>query len=218
MKRKQVLYTILAVALVVAIGGGYSYWYQAQYFIKTEDSRIAGDIYRVMPRISAKLASLSIAEGDTVLSDQIVGQQDSTNLAASSLDQASLRSPIEGTVIKTMARAGEVVSPGQTVAMIVNKNKLYVSANIEEGDLNRVKPGQIVKITVDSFPGVTLNGKVAEIGEATASTFALLPATNTSGNFTKVTQRIPIKISIDDRQGLALAPGMSAAIKIHLKG
>lgn len=218
MKRKQVLYTILTVALIAAIGGGYSYWYQAHYFIKTEDSRITGDIYRVMPRISAKLTSLAIAEGDTVLSDQIVGQQDNTNLATSSLDQAALRAPINGTVIKTMARAGEVVSPGQTIAMIVDKNKLYISANIEEVDINRVKVGQAVDFTVDTFPGSTLSGKVTEIGEATASTFSLLPATNTSGNFTKVTQRIPIKISIEDNQGLAIAPGMSTTIKIHLKG
>ncbi|MNW16514.1 Multidrug export protein EmrA [compost metagenome] len=71
---------------------------------------------------------------------------------------------------------------------------------------------------MDTFSGNTLVGKVKEIGEATAATFSLLPATNTSGNFTKVTQRIPIKISIDDQQGLALAPGMSTTIKIHLKG
>lgn len=218
MKRKQVLYAILAVAIIVAGGGGYWFWYQSHYFIKSEDSRVAGDIYRVMPRISAKMTALQVEEGDTVLADQIVAQQDSTNLATSVLDQAAMRSPISGTVIKTMAKAGEVVSPGQTVAMVVDKSKLYLNANIEEGDINRVKVGQPVEFTVDTFPGHTLIGKVKEIGEATASTFSLLPATNTSGNFTKVTQRVPIKISIDDQQGLSLAPGMSTVIKIHLKG
>ncbi|MFD0678923.1 MULTISPECIES: HlyD family efflux transporter periplasmic adaptor subunit [unclassified Paenibacillus] len=218
MKRKPVLYLILGVALLGAIGGGYSFWYQSHYYIKSEDSRIAGDIYRVMPRISAKMTSLQVAEGDTVISDQIVGQQDNTNLSTSLLDQAALRSPISGTVIKTMAKAGEVVSPGQTIAMVVNKKDLYITANIEEGDIHRVSVGQTVEFTVDTFSGSTLVGKVKEIGEATAATFSLLPATNTSGNFTKVTQRIPIKISIDDQQGLALAPGMSTTIKIHLKG
>ncbi|MDF2962642.1 MAG: HlyD family secretion protein [Paenibacillus sp.] len=218
MKRKQVLYLILAVAILGAAGGGYSYWYQAHYFVKSEDSRITGDIYRIMPRISGKMTSLQVAEGDTVLSDQIVGQQDSTNLSTSLLDQAALRSPISGTIIKTMAKAGEVISPGQTVAMVVNKKELYISANIEEGDIHRVQVGQTVEFTVDTFSGMTLAGKVKEIGEATASTFSLLPATNTSGNFTKITQRIPIKISIDDQQGLDLAPGMSTTIKIHLKG
>jgi multidrug resistance efflux pump len=217
-KRKQVLYLILAVALLGALGGGYSYWYQAHYFIKSEDSRITGDIYRVMPRISGKMTSLQVSEGDTVLSDQIIGQQDSTNLSTSLLDQAALRSPISGTVIKTMSKAGEVVSPGQTIAMVVNKKELYISANIEEGEVHRVQVGQTVEFTADTFSGVTLTGKVKEIGQATASTFSLLPATNTSGNFSKVTQRIPVKISIDDQQGLALAPGMSTTIKIHLKG
>lgn len=218
MKRKQVLYSILAIAIVLAAGGGYWFWYESHYFIKSEDSRVAGDIYRVMPRISAKMTALQVEEGDTVLADQIVAQQDSTNLATSVLDQAALRSPITGTVIKTMAKAGEVVSPGQTVAMVVDKKHLYLNANIEEGDINRVKVDQPVEFTVDTFPGVTLMGKVQEIGEATAATFSLLPATNTSGNFTKVTQRVPIKISIDDQQGLALSPGMSTVIKIHLKG
>ncbi|NOU96546.1 HlyD family efflux transporter periplasmic adaptor subunit [Paenibacillus sp. LMG 31456] len=218
MKKKPVLYLILGIALLAAIGGGYSFWYQGHYFIKSEDSRITGDIYRVMPRISAKMTSLQVAEGDTVISDQIVGQQDNTNLSTSLLDQAALRSPISGTVIKTMAKAGEVVSPGQTIAMVVNKKDLYISANIEEGDIHRVSVGQTVEFTVDTFSGSTLVGKVKEIGEATAATFSLLPATNTSGNFTKVTQRIPIKISIDDQQGLPLAPGMSTTIKIHLKG
>jgi multidrug resistance efflux pump len=218
MKKKQVLYLILAVVLLAGLGGGYSFWYQSHYYITTEDSRIAGDIYRVMPRIPGKMTTLQVSEGDRVLADQVVGQQDSTNLSTSVLDQASLRSPIDGTVLKTMAKAGEVVSPGQTVALIVNKNDLYVSANIEEGDLHRVKVGQTVEFTMDTYSGVTLYGKVKEIGEATASTFSLLPATNTSGNFTKITQRIPIKISIDDHQGSDLSPGLSTKIKIHLKG
>jgi multidrug resistance efflux pump len=218
MKRKQVLYLILAVAILGGLGGGYSYWYQGHYFIKTEDARIAGDVYRVMPRIAGKMTSLQVSEGDTVLSDQVVGQQDSTNLPTGNLDQATLRSPISGTVIKTLAKSGEVVSPGQTIAMVVNKKELYISVNIEEGDIHRVQAGQTVEFTVDTFPGVTLLGKVKEIGEATASTFSLLPATNTSGNFSKITQRIPIKISIDDQQGLRLSPGESAVVKIHLKG
>ncbi|UQZ82711.1 putative multidrug resistance protein EmrK [Paenibacillus konkukensis] len=134
------------------------------------------------------------------------------------LDQAALRSPIDGTVIKTMAKTGEVVSPGTTVAMIVDKTKLYVSANIEEGDLNRLKLGQTVDFTVDTFPGNTLHGKLMEIGEATASAVSLAPASGSSGNFTKVTQRIPIKISIDDQAGLAIIPGMNTTIKIRLKG
>jgi len=171
-----------------------------------------------MPRISGKIISLPMSEGDTVVKDQIVGQQDISNLATSSLDNATLRSPISGTVIKTLAKEGEVASPGQPVAMIVDMNQLYVSTNIEETEINRIRIGETVEFSVDTFPEYTFLGKVMEIGEATNSTFSLLPAMSTSGNFTKVTQRIPVKISIEDDQGVPLSPGMSSVIKIHVKG
>lgn len=218
MKRKVMLYVILTALVIVGGGIGGYFWYEGQNFLSTDDSRLAGDIYKVMPRITGKVTSLQVNEGDHVLADQIIGQQDNNNLPTSSLDQAALRSPIEGTVIKTLVKAGEVSSPGQTVAMVVDTNKLYVSANVEETQIHKVKEGEAVEISLDNFPGKVLLGKVKEISKATASTFSLLPSTNTSGNFTKVTQRIPIKISIDDNQGLDLSPGISTSIKIHLKG
>lgn len=218
MDRKTVLKVIIGAAVVVGGAGGGYFWYQGSNYISTEDARLAGDIYKVMPRITGKVTSLQIQEGDHVLSDQLIGQQDSNNLPTSSLDQAALRSPIEGTIIKTLVKEGEVASPGQTVAMVVDLEQLYVSANIEETDIHKVQVGQKVEIRVDTYSGTVLSGTVAEIGKATASTFSLLPATNTSGNFTKVTQRIPVKIAIEDQRGLDLAPGMSAVIKIHLKG
>ncbi|TVY05666.1 HlyD family efflux transporter periplasmic adaptor subunit [Paenibacillus cremeus] len=217
MKRKALLYVILTALVVVGGGIGGYFWYEGQNYISTDDARLAGDIYKVMPRITGKVTSLGVNEGDHVLADQIIGTQDNNNLPTSSLDQATLRSPIDGTVIKTMVKAGEVSSPGQTVAMVVDTNKLYVSANIEETEINKIHEGQAVEFHLDGFSGKVLTGKVQEISKATASTFSLLPSTNTSGNFTKVTQRVPIKISIDDHQNLDLSPGISATIKIHLK-
>jgi multidrug resistance efflux pump len=218
MKRKIILYVILLVMVLSGAGIGGYYWYENAYFVSTDDARVAGDIYRVMPRIAGKINSLNVKIGDTVVADQIIGQQDITNLPNSLLDQATLRAPISGTVIQTSAKVGEVVSPGQAVAMIVDKSKLYVSADIEETKITKVKIGQPVDITLDTYPGRTFNGKVFEIGEAAASTFSLLPTTSTSGSFTKVTQRITVKISIDDQQGLNLAPGMNAIVKVHIKG
>ncbi|GAB7386646.1 efflux RND transporter periplasmic adaptor subunit [Bacillaceae bacterium] len=220
MSGKRVLYLILILILIIPVGGGtgYHYWYKYTHYVETEDARIAGDIYRVIPRIPGKITSLQMSEGDKVVANQIVGELDNSNLTADLLEHALLRAPINGTVIKVMAKEGEVVSPGQPVAMIVNKDALYISANIEETDLQKIRIGQKVEFTVDAFPGYTLTGKVSEIGEATASTFSLLPDVNTSGTFTKITQRIPIKVTIDHQQGLHLSPGMSAVIKIHVKG
>lgn len=218
MKNKATLYIILVVMVLVCGGVGGYYWYQGANYISTEDARLTGDIYRVMPKMSGKLMQLNIEEGDAVIADQPVGQIDSSNLATNLLDNAVLRAPISGKVIKTQAKAGEIVAAGQPIAMIVDKNSLYLSANIEETNLNRLHIGETVDITVDAFPGAKFQGKLYEIGEATNSTFSLLPATSTSGNFTKVTQRIPVKISIDSTNGIELSPGMSAVIKIHVKG
>ncbi|AFQ43803.1 MULTISPECIES: HlyD family efflux transporter periplasmic adaptor subunit [Desulfosporosinus] len=218
MKRKIVLYVILALMVVAGGGIGYYYWYEGSHYVSTEDARIDGDTYRVMPRISGKLLSLQIKQGDTVVADQIVGQQDTNNLATGLLDNASLRAPITGTVTKTLAREGEVLSPGQPIALVVDKSNLYISANIEETYISRLQSGETAEFTVDSFPGHTLTGKIIEIGEGTVSSFSLMPSLSSSGNFTKVTQRIPIKLSIDDQQGLSLSPGMNVVLKIQAKG
>ena len=152
MNRKGILYAIVTAAVIVGGAIGATSEYEGQNYISTEDARLAGDIYKVMPRITGKVTSLTVKEGEQVLADQIIGQQDTNNLPTSNLDQAVLRSPIDGTVIKTLIKAGEIASPGQTVAMVVNKEQLYVSANIEETDIHKVREGQTVDIRVDTFP------------------------------------------------------------------
>lgn len=214
MKKKLILYVILTVSLLVGLGGGSYYWYQVNYFIQTEDARVAGDMYRIIPRLTGKLHSLQVAEGQDVMQNQIVGQQDFVNLSASLLDQAVLRTSTNGTVVKINAKPGEVVSAGQTVATVVNKQNLYITANIKENDIHRVFIGQDAEFTIDAFPGVKFTGKVKEIGEATAAAFS--STASASGNFTKVTQIFAVKISIDDQQELNIIPGMSSVVKVHL--
>jgi len=217
MKRKLVLYIILLLLVGGGGGIGYYYWYQGANYVTTQDARVSGDIYRVMPKLTGKLTSLDVKEGDTVIADQAVGQQDTANLAANMLENSVLRAPITGTVIKTQAKVGEVVSTGQTVALVIDESQLYISANLEETEIGRVKLGQKVEIKVDAYPGKTLIGHLSEIGQATNSMFSLMPAVNTSGNFTKVTQRIPVKIAVDDTAGIQLSAGLNAEIKVHVK-
>ena len=218
MKNKKVLYMILALFVLTAGGIGGYFWYQGQHYVTTEDARINGDMYRVMPRISGKLTTLDVQDGDFVNKNSIVGKQETKNLSASMLEHATLRAPISGIVVKTLAKEGEVLAPGQPVAMIVDPNNLYVSANIEENNLNKVKVGQKVDITVDALPSVKLTGTVRKIGNATNSMLSALPAINTSGNFTKVTQRIPIEIELDEEaKSYDLFPGLNVVIRIHIK-
>jgi membrane fusion protein (multidrug efflux system) len=131
-----------------------------------------------------------------------------------------IASPVSGVVAKKWVSPGEIVQPGQAILTLYDLSDIWITANFEETKLAKIGLGDRVRISVDAYPGREFSGKVLLIGAAAASQFSLIPANNASGNFTKVTQRVPVKISID-RQGLeagsggaSLLPGMSAVAKI----
>ncbi|BAF60966.1 hypothetical protein PTH_2785 [Pelotomaculum thermopropionicum SI] len=222
MKNKALIYTVLALMVLTLAGVTFYYWYQSVHYVKTEDARVDGTIVKVSPQVSGRISEMSVAEGDAVKEGQIIARQvDFTSTpsvnAGANPELFVVRSPISGTVIKKIGNVGEVGVPGQPIVMVADLNSLYITANIEETDLYKVKVGQKVDFTIDSVPGVKFEGKVVSIGEATTSTFSLLPAQNTSGNFTKVVQRIPVKIGIKSYQGRRLLPGMNAVVRIYVK-
>lgn len=136
------------------------------------------------------------------------------------LRNTKLFAPADGVIAKRWLLPGDVVQPSQSVFTLTMSKNLWVIAFLEETNIAAVKPGQDVKFTIDAFPDVNFSGKVFLVSSSTASVFSLIPANNASGNFTKVTQRIPIKISIDrsdsktDIASFNILPGMSAVIKI----
>lgn len=142
---------------------------------------------------------------------------------ASQLDNTKLMSPINGVVAKRWLLPGDVVQPGQSVYTVTNNHKLWVAVYLEETKIYGVYLGQPVDFSIDAFPGVTFTGKVYTIGSNTASQFSLIPPNNASGNFTKVTQRIPVKVSIegtDNQNKLSsynIIAGMSVVVKIIKK-
>ena len=209
--------SVLAVMLVVlGIIGAY-YWYQGNFFVATEDAKVAGDIVKVSPQMTGKLLDLDVEEGQSLEKDQIIGRQEMGSLADANLEQSVIRSPISGFVLKKQVTPGELVSTGQTLIMMVDPDKLYISANIEETNLAELKIGQKVEITVDEFSGQKMYGRVASIGKASNSAFSLLSGA-TSGTFTKVVQRVPVKIVFEKNQnhdGLLL--GTNATVKIHIR-
>ncbi len=131
------------------------------------------------------------------------------------LDDRTIRSPIAGVVDKTFVNVGEYVTPGQRLALIHNPEKIWVEANIKETELRNLTIGQTVAVTVDAYPDTAFTGRIIKIGNATTSEFALLPSPNPSGNFTKITQRFPVRIAIAQR-GRMLRPGMMVEIDIDL--
>lgn len=217
MNRRIVLMTLLVLFVISGGGLGYFYYYQGTHFIKTEDARISGDQYKVMPQISGEITRFDVEEGDLLGKDEAVAEQDVTNVDPSMISRSVVRAPIDGTVIKLLSKEQEVVSAGQPVALMMNMDELYVTANIEETEIRKVQVGQNVDITIDALGDAPIVGKVRKIGAASNSTFSLIPAVNTSGNFNKVTQRIPIEIAIAKPEKMELLPGTNVVIKIHIK-
>jgi membrane fusion protein (multidrug efflux system) len=132
------------------------------------------------------------------------------------LDHTTVSSPIDGVVAKKVANIGEVIKPGQTIAVIVDLNDLWVQANLEETKLEHVRLGQTVDLKVDAYPGTKFTGRVVNIGAAATSEFALIPENRSAGNFTKVTQRIPIKIQVMN-PAYQLRPGMMVVVGIDIR-
>jgi len=128
--------------------------------------------------------------------------------------------PMHGVVAKRWHTAGDVVREGQTVLSLIDLSDIWVSANIEETKLPSIRTGDLVEISIDAYPHLEFQGQVMVIGAAAASQFALIPSNNGSGNFTKVTQRVPLKISLtssENRAELYLRPGMSVKVKIRAR-
>lgn len=133
------------------------------------------------------------------------------------LADRTIRSPIDGVVDRVFARAGEYARPGQRLAIVHDPKRVWIEANVKETQIRKLAAGQPVEVRVDAYPGKVLRGRVRSIGSATTGSFALLPSPNPSGNFTKITQRIPVRIDVE-RSGERLAPGMMVEVRIDVRG
>jgi membrane fusion protein (multidrug efflux system) len=137
-------------------------------------------------------------------------------LAKTNLGYTRIIAPVDGMVGERGVRVGQYLRPGTQVISVVPLDNVWVIANYKETQLTRVAIGQKAEITVDTFPGTVVTGRVDSIAPASGSQFSLLPPDNATGNFTKVVQRIPVKIVLDPGSPLAgrLRPGMSAVVTI----
>jgi membrane fusion protein (multidrug efflux system) len=136
------------------------------------------------------------------------------------LADMALASPIDGIVAKRWLLEGDVAAPGQPILTIYRADLVWVTVNLEETKVGRIRLGDPVEISVDTYKGRKFSGKVGLIQHYTASQFSLIPPNNASGNFTKVTQRVPVKVFLDDvtpaaQAAYPLRPGMSVEIKIR---
>lgn len=140
--------------------------------------------------------------------DAQIGQQ-GINLA-----DRQVKSPINGIVDEKFVQPGEYVIPGQRLFTIHDPKGVWIDADIKETKLSDLKAGQPVEIAVDAYPDRHFSGRIDRIGNAATSEFALLPSPNPSGNFTKVTQRVPVRIAVDQPDDNPLRPGMMVEVDI----
>lgn len=132
------------------------------------------------------------------------------------VDDRTIKSPVPGVIDRTFVLPGEYVAAGQRILLLHNPGEVWVEVNIKETEVGRLKLGQKVHVSVDAYPNDRFTGKVARIGSATTARFALIPTPNPSGNFTKITQRFPVKIDMVDMPK-PLTPGMMVEVEIDVR-
>lgn len=133
------------------------------------------------------------------------------------VEDRALKSPVTGVIDMTFADAGEYALPGQRLLMVHDTEKIWIDANIKETEIRHLRLGMIAEVTIDAYPDEVFYGEIIRVGNAATSQFALLPNPNPSGNFTKITQRLPIRIAIE-QDNMRLRPGMMAEVKIGIDG
>lgn len=206
--RLILLNTLLILVIVAAGIGGYYYYFQQANYVKTDDARVEGDLVPVTAEVPGRLKSWKGEEGTTFKKGDVIGK-----IQTADGQSLEMKAPADGTLVQSKVQKGQMVTPGQPMGTLVDLEQLYIVANIEETDYKDVKESSTVKIQVDGAPENTIEGKVKQRGAATASTFSLLPQQNASGDYTKVVQRIPVRISMDSYPD-SLVPGMNATVRI----
>jgi membrane fusion protein, multidrug efflux system len=165
-------------------------------------------------QLEVSKAQVEVAEAAIASSEAQIG------IFLAQLKNTKLYAPMDGTVSKRWLLPGDIAQPGQSILNISNNNNFWVTIYLEETKIHGIHMNQRATYTIDAYPNTVFNGHIISIGTSTASQFALIPANNASGNFTKVTQRIPLKISIDatnDKSPInsySFFTGMSVVVKI----
>lgn len=214
---------LLRINQSLAAGGALSQ--EALYKTQSEYNKALANVSINQANLLAAEAAMADAEAkrDLVTKTSAASYQTQIKLAQAAYDLADLnyqncfiKAPIGGKVVRVTEKAGENVSAGQTILTICNLDATWIVANIDEKSIGRIKPGQKVTVKIDGYPGQVFNGRVDSIAGATKSVFSVISTESTSGNYTKVSQYIPVKITVN-HAGQLLRSGMSATVKIQVK-
>ncbi len=212
MRRSVIIPAIILAIFLIAGVGGYLV-YNSYNFYSTDDAQVTGSLVNIVPPISGTLTDLSVEVGSQVSARQIIGTVQPTG----PLPVQHLIAPMDGVIVQAPSVVGQLVSTTTTVVQEVDPNTVKVTAYVDESAIKNITMGQAVDVHVDAYNS-TISGHVTQIVGATAGQFSLLPTSDSSsGNYTKVSQRIPVYVQIDSSTGGSLLPGMSVEVTIHLR-
>ncbi|MCX8487241.1 MAG: HlyD family secretion protein, partial [Crocinitomicaceae bacterium] len=133
------------------------------------------------------------------------------------LEYTKIKAPCDGLVSKRSVDDGQFITTGSPVCSEIDNQHLWITANFKETQVNRLRPGQAVEVSIDAYPSLHLTGKVESFIGATGAKFSLLPPDNSTGNFVKIVQRVPVRISLNSlskKQTGLLFPGLSAFVSV----
>lgn len=208
-KHKKFWIILLFVLVIGGCSGAFYYFSAGANTLKTDNARVTAKMYTVTGTSASRLMEWDVAKGDFVVKNEVLGRQET---------MPDIVSPIDGTVVKCDAIAGQTASPTTQLAVIADTDDMYIGVNIEETEIAKVAVGQKVDVTIDAYHGKVFHGKVTEIDSATQTYFTNgLTSFSTSGDYTKVTQLIPVKVVIDNPDEMPLLYGMNCEVKIHLR-
>jgi len=164
-------------------------------------------------QVAASRARLAAAEAKVRQNQAMVKQ------AELNLEYSTVKAPVKGIVSRKGVEVGQVIQQGQPLMTVIPLDRIWITANFKETQLEEMRPGQRVKIEVDAYGGREFSGKVESLAAATGSRFSLLPPDNATGNYVKVVQRVPVRILLDDGQDPEhlLRPGMSVVPTVYTR-
>jgi multidrug resistance efflux pump len=207
---------IVVLAVLAAAAFTINYFVNSSKYVSTDNAQVDGTQIPIVAPASGTLIGWRGTTGAVLQRDQLVGRVQVQGAYVQ--PQLPIRAPAAGTVANSDTTEGAYVTTGAQLAIAYDPNNVYVTARVDETDIDGVEVNRPVDFTVDAYPGRTFHGTVQEIQGGAAAVFSPFPQSNSGGNFQKVTQVIPVRIGIDDMQGLDLIPGMNVTVDIHKPG
>src|SRR5437762_443292 len=242
--RKPLLIITIAALLVFGVGGGWYWWTDWRFLQSTDDAYVQSDVSLISPKIEGYIKEVRVRDNEPVAAGQaraaLVAEQSqlavlesqkreeeaklaqaraSLQLAKNDLDNTVIQAPVAGIAGNRAGQIGQYVKPGSQLLSLVPLPRVFVTANFKETQLTRMRPGQPAEISVDAYPDQPLQGRVESFAPGSGAQFSLLPPDNATGNFTKIVQRVPVRISVPADGPLArlLRPGLSVTVTVDTR-